>query len=277
VIRTGTEAFYLSRGAHRLFCLLQSPPPGGSLRGAILHVPAFAEEMNKSRRVVAETALALAAHGWQVMVLDLQGTGDSGGDFADADWPGWIEDVCFAWRWLEQRSGVIPALWGLRTGCLLINDALSDLACERLLYWQPTLNGDTALAQFLRLRAMASVAKANAPKETTRSLIGALEAGEAVEVAGYLLAPSLALPLRQTRLGGPAYAGKMVLWIEVSSANPPALPPTSEARAQELRQTGARVDARCVEGLGFWMTQEIDECPKLVEATVTALSSVPWL
>jgi uncharacterized protein len=248
-----------------------------NLRGAVLHVPAFAEEMNKSRRVVAATAQALAGAGWQVMTLDPRGTGDSGGDFGDADWAGWVEDVRFAWRWLQQRSGMVPVLWGLRVGCLLIDEALSDLTCERLLFWQPALDGDAALRQFLRLRTMASVAKPGAPGEKADSLLHALEAGEAIEVAGYRLATSVALPLCKARLGGPVYAGKKVLWIEISATNPSELPPASQARAQELRQAGARVEVHCVEGLGFWMTQEIDECPALVDATVTALSSESWV
>jgi exosortase A-associated hydrolase 2 len=243
----------------------------------MLHVPAFAEEMNKSRRVVATTARALASSGWQVMTLDLLGTGDSSGDFGDTDWVGWVEDVRFAWRWLEQRSGAVPALWGLRVGCLLINEALSDLACERLLFWQPALNGDAALRQFLRLRTMASVAKPGVPSEKADSMLHALEAGGAIEVAGYRLATSVALPLRTARLGGPVYAGKKVLWIEIVAPNPSELPPASQARAQELRQAGARVEVHCVEGLGFWMTQEIDECPALVDATVAALSSESWI
>ncbi len=272
------DAFFLPRGAQRLFGVLRSPSDPETCRGAILHVPALAEEMNKSRRATAQAARALAEAGWVVLTVDLTGTGDSSGDFGDARWADWVEDVRSAWRWLAERTGAVPVLWGLRGGCLLIDEALRDLPCERVLYWQPGLSGDTLLTQFLRLRTAASATKGNGAKETPKMLVAALEGGETIEVAGYRLAPGLALPLRDARLGAAdgmtAYAGKHVDWIEVSATDPLALLPAGEARIAALRQAGATVEARCVEGVGFWLTQEIDEAPGLVAATVAALETL---
>ena len=100
VPRAQIEAFFFARDEHSLFCLLFSPPPGLPRAGAIVHVPAFAEEMNKSRRAVANAARAMAERGWQVLVFDLHGTGDSSDDFDDATWSGWLEDVRAAVSWL---------------------------------------------------------------------------------------------------------------------------------------------------------------------------------
>jgi exosortase A-associated hydrolase 2 len=272
--RPGTEAFYLDRGDRRLFCMLISPPQA-SAGGCLLHVPAFAEEMNKSRRVVANAARALALRGWTVLLPDLGGTGDSSGDFSGARWQDWIEDVQFAARWLERRNGAAPGLWGLRAGCLLLQDALAGLDCGRVLLWQPAANGESVLTQFLRLRSMGAAAKGGAGGPSTKSLLLELEAGACVDVAGYRLPPGLALPLRGARLQAPACAGKKLLWLEVSSAVPPALLPASQALLQQMRDADIDVDARCVAGTPFWMTQEIDECDALVEATVAALEPAP--
>ena len=59
------------------FCAAEAP------RAHILFLPPFGEEMNRSRRHVAEAASAFAAAGWLVAVPDLFGTGDSAGEFVD--------------------------------------------------------------------------------------------------------------------------------------------------------------------------------------------------
>lgn len=274
--RPQVEPFFLSRDKHSLFCLLFSPPAGRPIVGAVLHVPAFAEEMNKSRRAVANAARAMAERGRQVLLLDLHGTGDSSDDFGDATWPGWLDDVCAAVAWLRERSGASPALWGLRSGCLLINDLLDRVDCPNLLYWQPALSGDAMLMQFLRLRAMAgAVGGTDGPKETTRTLLGSLEGGTALEIAGYMLSPLLALPYKEARLGGPRYAGRRVTWLEMGLAAPPELTPASAQRIERIRADGARVTATAVAGHPFWMTQEIDEGAAFVSATAALMAEAP--
>src|SRR5262245_40499587 len=113
------ETFFLKvRGSPR-FCILQSPAEDVVFRGAIVHSHAFAEEMNKSRRMVARAARALAAAGWAVLLIDLEGCGDSAADIGTATWQGWIDDVLFAHRWLSERFNCASFLWGLRAGCLI--------------------------------------------------------------------------------------------------------------------------------------------------------------
>jgi exosortase A-associated hydrolase 2 len=268
VSRAQIEAFFLARDEHSLFCVLFSPPPGQPRVGSVVHVPAFAEEMNKSRRAVASAARAMAERGWQVLVFDLHGTGDSSDDFGDATWSGWLEDVHAAVRWLRERTGTEPVLWGLRTGCLLINDVLEQADSSRLIYWQPTLTGDAALTQFLRLRTVGAVSNAERPKETTKALLETLQGGTSLEIAGYSLAPMVAMPLRQARLGGTRCAGKRITWLEVSTSDPPECSPASNMRIEELRAAGAHVVTEAVAGTYFWSTQEIDEGAPLVSATV---------
>ena len=183
--------------------------------------------MNKSRRAVASAARAMAEQGRQVLVFDLHGTGDSSGDFGDATWSGWLDDVCAAAAWLREHSGMAPVLWSLRAGCLLINEVLERVDSSSLIYWQPTLSGEASLTQFLRLRTVGAVGNRELPKETTKALLEALQSGSSLEIAGYRLAPTLALPLRQVRLGGPRYAGRRIAWLEVSASDPPEFSPAA--------------------------------------------------
>lgn len=265
--RPGVEAFFLPRDQHSLFCLLFNPPPGRPRAGAILHVPAFAEEMNKSRRAVTNAARALAANGWQVMVFDLHGTGDSDGELECASWSGWLADARAAFTFLRESAMVEPVLWGLRVGCLLINDLLACVKASELLFWQPSLSGDAALTQFLRLRTVGAVGSAKRQKDSIRSLCADLESGLPVEVAGYILPPAIALPMRQAHLGGPQYAARHVTWFETSPTEAPTCTPATVARIGEIEAAGANVSYRAVSGAAFWMTQEVDEAQSLVSVT----------
>ena len=81
-----TESFFLpideGRNGQR-FCLFHRAH-GDVTKGSILYIHPFAEEMNKSRRMAALQARALAKAGYAVLQLDLLGCGDSSGDFGDA-------------------------------------------------------------------------------------------------------------------------------------------------------------------------------------------------
>ncbi len=109
--------------------------------------------MNKSRRMAALQARALSEAGISVLQIDLLGCGDSAGDFGDATWALWVDDVVAAARWLHARTGFAPFLWGLRSGCLLAAAAAAAVeSSPDLVFWQPVISGRQHLQQFLRLR-----------------------------------------------------------------------------------------------------------------------------
>jgi exosortase A-associated hydrolase 2 len=152
--------------------------------------------MNKSRRMVAMQSRALADRGFNVLQFDLYGCGDSDGDFGDADWPQWRDDVVDAAQWWRAETGHMPVLWSMRAGCLLACEAASVIGAQQFLFWQPQPTGAQALQQFLRLRvAQQAFGSATQPRAKTQDLRHAFVRGEALEVAGYLLSPGLALGL----------------------------------------------------------------------------------
>src|SRR5690606_27532247 len=96
VLTLRRRVFHLDTGRGKRFALLTSPAASAPI-GGLLFLHPFAEEMNKSRRMVALAARAFASAGWAVLQVDLAGCGDSEGDFADADWQTWLDDVSHAW------------------------------------------------------------------------------------------------------------------------------------------------------------------------------------
>jgi exosortase A-associated hydrolase 2 len=270
--------------ALRARLIVHHPPAGGVACGLVVHVHAFAEEMNKSRRMAALQSRALAAAGYAVLQIDLLGCGDSAGDFGDATWARWLDDVVAAARWLRQhhtrgedRSTPPLWLWGLRAGALLATDAAARLgdrgtACH-LLLWQPAPSGKLLLQQFLRLK-VAGELLAGQTKAAMEQLRAQMAAGEPVEVAGYQLAPALCHGLEQAQLRPPEGmpAGRLV-WLEVSPVEQPALAPAGAATLAAWRCAGWSVQTQAVRGPAFWQTTEIEDAPELIAATLAALQT----
>src|SRR3989344_998874 len=138
-------------------------------RRDVIFLPPFAEEMNKSRRMISRQARRLAEVGFGVLVLDLYGTGESQGDFGEARWSIWKNDVAVAHAWLQQRGPTLISVVGLRLGALLAMDLAQqqDNFFERLVLWQPVLNGASMINQFLRLRLSAGLMLGAGGKEMT--------------------------------------------------------------------------------------------------------------
>lgn len=267
------EAFFLDVGRGpdpRRFCVYH--PPIGECRGAVLHVPAFAEEMNKSRRMVARQARALADAGFAVLRPDLAGCGDSGGEFVGASWTGWLDDIEAGCAWLlDRHRDTALWLWGLRAGCLLASAAAQRRTpAPHLLLWQPPTAGKALLQQFLRLRLAAQLADGGG-KGVTESLRADLEAGRPVSVAGYELPPAVALGMEQARLHPPR-PGQVIRWLEVMTREPAQLLPGS-ALAVQSWPADTDLLTQVVVGPAFWQTTEIEDAPALIEATMQAMGA----
>jgi exosortase A-associated hydrolase 1/exosortase A-associated hydrolase 2 len=273
------EPFFLETADGPRFCLFH--PPAGACRGALVYLHPFAEELNRTRRMAATGARRLAAQGVAVLQIDLHGCGDSAGDFGDASWESWKRDVAAACAWLRVRAGCPVGLWGLRLGALLALDCARDpaIAPERLLLWQPVTNGANYLTQFLRLRLAGDLLQEKGPDKAqqkaggTEGMRGALRAGDSLEVAGYRLAPALALPI--DALDGAKLApGCPVHWCELTAAPDRPLPPAAARVAAAWREQGTRVDVHLAQGPQFWATPEIEEAPALVETTAALWEEV---
>ncbi len=276
------NALYLPLPQGRLFCVLHRPEARADIARSIVYVHPFAEEMNKSRRMAAVQARALASAGWTVLQPDLFGCGDSDGDFGDASWDRWLEDVHAMVAWLRAGTGAAPALWGLRGGALLAVQAMHSMdPAPDLLLWQPVTSGLRHLQQFLRMNVAGQLTDADAKARIgTKQLRERLVRGEHVEVGGYATAPALALGMEATELVPPPLRTR-VAWLEVATgvatdgaAGARAeLSPASSQQVDAWRAAGHQVAAQVVMGMPFWQTQEIAECPALIEATLRVMSA----
>jgi exosortase A-associated hydrolase 2 len=268
---------FLENAKRRTFAIYHEPDKRSQPRGSLIYVPPFAEEMNLSRRTVALQARMLAAAGTSVLVLDLFGTGDSAGDFSEAQWELWIEDVLAAADWLEVRGRTPTALWGLRLGGLIgVAVAASRPGrFKHLLLWQPIPFGKNMLTQFLRIRMAASMHEGGAIG-TTERLRAELAQNGSIEVAGYELSLRLATALDDIRMDRlDLEVGTHVDWFEVGSGEPHRASAVTDRIAEMWRRKGATVSTMRVAGEQFWTIPEAATPTDLLSATTRKVEAWP--
>ena len=248
------EAFFLNGAAAPLFTLHW---PGSTACAPVLLLPPLLEELNKSRRALNELARALQAQGHAVLLVDWFGTGDSGGDLADASWSQWQADVAHARAFLAERYPMPPVACALRGGALLLPE-LPD--CNWLLC-APISDGQQQLTQWLRLKLMA--ARMVGDNLSSEQLMAQIDAG-GVEIAGYFLPPALITPMRSIRLADAVSSGNWRHLIEVGSQQTPT--PASKTLLARWQASWA-----AAAGEAFWQTTEIAVCPALVAAVCQQL------
>ncbi|MES2103891.1 MAG: hydrolase 2, exosortase A system-associated [Pseudomonadota bacterium] len=268
---TSATAFFLDTELGQRFCLFHPSDTGVECKGAIIYVHPFAGEMNKSRRMAALQSRALAASGYAVLQIDLYGCGDSAGDFRDARWDIWKDDLHRAQHWLMMRSEAPISVWGMRLGALLALDFARDARAdiEKIVLWQPVFNGSQYLNQFFRLLlANDMIAGAEQKSGGTQGIRQALLAGEKVEIAGYEIAAELVAAIDGLDADAWTPPASPVYWLENVSQASPALPPARKKIADAWMQKGASLWVDLASGPAFWTTQETVDAPEWISTTV---------
>lgn len=260
--------FFLDAKQGQRFCV-SLPADAEKPLGAVIYIHPFAEELNKTRRMAALQARAMAEAGYDVLQIDLFGCGDSAGDFGDSTWQAWREDVFLAYHWLRSRSNAPLILWGLRAGCLLAASVAVDLP-ERanFIFWQPVISGKQYWRQFTRLGSVATMLAGQGSRAT-----GPTMPAEGVEIAGYTVSPALAEGLQAAELISPLGQSGRAAWLAISNQENAAIEPAAQAVIEQWQTSGIDVAARVVRGQAFWQTAEIEEVPELLTATLSVLET----
>lgn len=255
--------------------LISSRRPSAPTNDAVLIVPPFGEELNKSRRMMAQVAFGLTERGTACVCADLFGTGDSAGEFSEARWEYWLEDLELTLRWARASGLEVTKILGIRLGCALtaqlLRRGVDNIA--QIVLWQPVFEGKRFIDQFLRLRVAASMLDED-QKETITGLRSELAERRVLEVAGYELAGDLvdSIDRLQTE-DASAFGSRAVHWFDiVSSADTPVSPAATRA-ADALRRKGTSVQLEGIVAEPFWTATEIVTSEKLVSATIDAFTT----
>jgi exosortase A-associated hydrolase 2 len=256
------------------FSLYYAPDPLLPARGAILYVHPFAEEMNKTRRMAAQQARTFAAMGFAVLQIDLFGCGDSCGDFQSGRWELWKGDLAIACAWLSERAPGPLHLWGVRLGGLLALDFATTRQFDSLILWQPFINGRTCINQFLRLRLAAEMGldDPGAP-HSTAALRAQLAARTVLEVAGYELAAPLVKAIDACDAANLKLLPCTVHWFASGAPAAAKLAASAARLAERWAPLGVSLHFHPVDGVPFWSTSDVVECPAMLAATSAIFSA----
>lgn len=249
--------FFLPVEGGELFCLYHQPSSESAVRGAILYVPPFADEMNKCRRMAATQARAFAACGYAVLQLDLWGCGESSGDFADARWQRWLADLAAGWQWLDQHCAAPRLLWAVRLGALLAYAFAASRAAEvaGALYWQPELDGAAHLQYLRRMQKLSGMFASSEDLPV---------APNCDELGGYQLAAELGAAIEQTRcVIAPAYPLSSIAFGQQMDAASDLL--------SHWRDSGSRVELWHIDSPPFWNASEILLVPQAITPSLQAI------
>lgn len=190
-------------------------PEAGPL---LLLLPPLFEEMNRSRRLLADLGRALAGRGIGSVLADLPGTGDAPGAPNVGAWQ------AVATALVAELSASRP-LWifAMRGGALL-SDGAGTNGLYRL---APMSSGAVPLREMMRAQAIADQERSGA-RTGPSAYEARLARGETVTLAGYDVAPALAadlgalalpeaaVPLRTGSVEGPP------VWRQAEPAPAPA-------------------------------------------------------
>lgn len=264
-------AFFLEGIAGSLFCTGTLHAQGRERRRKVLIVPPFAEEMNKSRHVLAALSDALGELGHDVLMTDFFGTGDSQGDFSEATLDIWRSDLDVTIKRLGPQENL--ALIGLRAGALLAADAVQRHQVKSLTLLHPMVDGRQQLTQMLRLR-LAGGLMGGGEKETASQLRQRLGQGECLEIAGYRLSGQLAGALETLALKSiPPLGVDQVNWIELAAEPDRPLMPASQGVIDAWSAADSEITHSVIVCDQFWATQEIVRCPGIVDETMKHFAS----
>jgi len=245
-------------------------------QSVILLLPPFAEELNKSRRQINLQARRWAQQGFSVAVVDVFGTGDSAGEFGDADVAKWESSLLATIAWLRALGYTQLIPWAIRYGALLLGAVCSqaDLRVSQLIVWQPITSGQQALMQLLRVEAMSGI-DGDGPKTTTAELKNTLSQGQFVEAAGYSISPQLASQMLSQSLNDLTLPSNVQVEVfHVSASASAAVPPALKKLQQAWSAQSERVSVTLVEGNKFWSTVEISTNASLLDASCDSLVNV---
>lgn len=239
---------------------------------AILVVPPFAEEMNKSRHLVNAAMRQLATAGYSCFMLDNYGTGDSAGDLDQASTDIWRDDLCQLLLLLQQQGYQSVSFIAVRYGVIQLFDLLNKyplpMPLRQLVLWQPVFDVSKFWQQFVRLKV--AEAMATGTKTSQKDLEQQLNNGESIEIAGYPISPAFYHSLLNINASIPTQLNNITLhWLETSQLDSVALP--VQKMCEQLQQH-CQLHYTQLKSEPYWQTAELASAEQLIALTLQHLT-----
>jgi len=247
----------------KCFVLEYIPAPEFSNKQSVLFIPPFAEENNNSRKMHSAIARNLANEGFSVFMIDLFGTGDSEGQFVEADWDDWLENIRQLFKnYLDNKFTKLNIL-ATRLGALMLVDLFGNesLDIDKWLLLQPVLKGKTFTKQLMRTKIAAMAFKGE--KCTQNDLQKNLVHQGLIEISGYQISQTMLDKIESKSISDTLLDSKNVITIDTK--------PKAEDLTLLDKQNSMLINNKLiVQSPPFWSMPEYkisEHLIKLTEAT----------
>ena len=264
-----SEFRYLSSKQNTPFFLAHYSPDSGTSAKAVILVPPFAEELNRSKRMYVLCARQLAAAGLHVACFDFTGTGDSYGAWESVSWPSWLENLSEVYHYLEDAGVSDISVIALRLAALIVADSVTSHQLEftKCLFWDAIEDGEGYIRQLIRLKIAAAMTE-DSKALTSKDVLAELDDHGFLEIGGYHITAQLFDSIKQAKLKNSIETlvdATELHWMVLRSANQSISTPSYPLCLPEnLRH---RVSMHTVLDTRFWMQQEVTIAPALLQKT----------
>ena len=271
-----TEYQYIQTSHNSQIFLAHCIPsqPLSSVKGgrAVIFVPPFAEEMNRSKRMYVLCSRLLADSGVHAFCFDYSGTGDSSGEWGDFSYSDWVEDLNQIYKYATNLSSKVSFI-ALRFGALVLADAIDqcDMDVDRCVFWDPIENGEILTRQLIRIKIAAAMAD-ESKKLTTKEISQNIQETGYLESGGYYLSKSLIDDINSKKLASilESLLDKSELdWMLLgkhSQINNMWLPNSFSEKDLPSNKV-KNILMHPVNDVKFWMQQEVTISPELLRVT----------
>ena len=239
---------------------------------AVVLVPPFAEEMNRSKRMYVLCARLLADSGIHAICFDYSGTGDSSGKWGDFEYQDWVGDVSDVYTYSTKHASEVNFI-ALRFGALVLADAIlqSEITAKKCLLWDPVEKGDALTRPLVRMKIAAAMAD-NSKKITTQEVMDAMSNTGYIESAGYHITHSMFDEVNGKKLSdniSSIMEAMDVHWMTSGKFKQTE----NQWLANSLQQSDLELSKlnnlhmHAVNDVKFWMQQEVTISPQLLKLT----------
>jgi len=163
-------------------------PDSADFSKAIVICHSFAEEKLWAHRVLVNYARQLTDMGYMVLRFDYRGYGDSDGEFSNCTLTTYKEDIIEAVNYVRKSYPQINSigLLGHRLGASIALECYDDTGVKGpLILWDPILDGDKYMQDFLRSNLTTQLAVYGEIRETREKLVQRMQSGDLINIEGY--------------------------------------------------------------------------------------------
>lgn len=242
---------------------------GTNKTSAVILVPPFAEEMNRSKRMYVLCARMLANSGMHAICFDFSGTGDSTGGWGDFTYKDWVNDLSDVYQYTSSYADEINFI-ALRFGALVLMDMILDdqLRLKKCLLWDPIESGQVLTRQFVRMKIAAAMADTS-KKITTQQVLQEMSDDGYLESSGYHITRSMFDDINTKNVANvinDVLKQVNIDWMTTGKFKQAQ----NKWLANSFKQSDIQSDninMHAVNDVKFWMQQEVTISPQLLKLT----------